>query len=301
MDELLTPVTVRRTGASFLQEVSSTTSNEKSVQGTSTRKASAPVSAEEALEILRNEPAYDSLVAVLKWLGREKSQQGAFNVAKPSPIGSQIVQVLVTDIAPNYWSLFQEDASDGKTRKNASSALQLFLDCVRSIPGINAALLRLRALTQEAKTEKKDVKRPDLVSNVKITLDLLEDILKSSDSIRRIWTESSVGSESPARRRPLEQEFVTLLGSGRVVSWAAEADEIVRAAMDIKRGDESRWITDGAGYSRWLGRNVASWVAYPAAPDDAKLCSQLLGKSLRLGYTGKHLWFSLGIHLTGRV
>jgi telomere length regulation protein len=271
----------------LLEEVSSTITDRKSVQPPPAQKASSPVSPEEALEILRNEPSYESLVAVVRWLTQEMSQQGAFNIGRPSPTGSQIVQVLVTDIAPNYWDILKEDASGGSSGKK-STTLQLFLGCVRSIPGINAALLRLRALTQEAKAEKKDVKRPDLIMNLGITLDLLKEILNGADAVERIWKASSFGSESHTQRRPLEQEFVTLLGSGRLVSWAAEAAEVVRLTSHTKRGDGSAWISDGAEHSRWIGRNVAHWIACSPPPEDAKLCSQLLARSLRLGYTGSY-------------
>lgn len=282
MDGLLTPVSTtkrRRTESPLFQEVSSTLT-ERQAQNLTTKERLLPKSAEEALEILRHEPDYNSLVDVLQLL-----RQGPFNVAKPSPTAAQIVHVLVTDIAPNYWILLQEDIT---AKRKANSAFHAFLDCVRSIQGINAILLRLQALSKEAKSEKKDVKRPDLVSNLKITLALLEACLAGTDSIREIWASASADIENPSKRRPLAQEFVTLLGGGRVISWAVEAHEVARQAPDQNVADVSSWILKGVEYSGWLARNIATWVPRNASPDDAKLCSDLLARSLRLGYTGKY-------------
>lgn len=293
MDGLLTPVsTTRRKDTPLLQELSSVSSTIKKATGSAEAKAGlVPNSTEEVLEILRHEPGYESLIGALRALKNGRFQQEPFHIARPSPIGSQIVHVLVTDIAPNYWTLLQEDASHdvGNTKKGSVKGLQLFLDCLRNIPGINAVLLRLRALTQEAKSEKKDVKRPDLLANLKITLSLLEAILDGRDCIQRLWTSDTVETDDPAKRRPLAQEFLALFGSGRVVAYAAEADDILKAATSEKSSESARWVLDGAQYSMWLGRNIARWLSHDVSPDDTKLCADLLARSLRLGYGGKCL------------
>lgn len=247
-------------------------------------------SPEEALQVLRHEPDYNSLVAVLRFLRRGISQKStAFNIATPSPIGAQLVQVLATDIASNYWALLNEDGSDGSQhggRETAAPGLQDFLQCLRSIPGVNAVLLRLRALTLEAKSEKKEVKRPDLIANLRITLELLCAVLHGHESVRQMWTSTPVAADSPVRRRPIAQEFLTLIGSGRVTSWAAEADEVLKTADKVAK-DDSFWVTDGAEYCTWLARSICRWIARDVPTDDAKLCAELLARTLRLGHTGR--------------
>lgn len=296
MDGFLTPVsTTRRKDIPLFQEVSSTSasvSTRKPTVDTPTVSRGIPKSAEEALDILRHEPGYESLVDTLQLLNSGKFQHEAFHIARPSPTGAQIVHVLVTDIAPNYWTLLQEDAiGDPASRKKSAkgvftSALCLFLDCVRSLPGINAVLLRLRALTQEAKSEKKDVKRPDLIANLRITLALLEAILEGTDCIRRLWASASVEADGPAKRRPLAQEYLSLFGSGRIISYAAEAGDLLSHASDKTRSEGTVWVLNGADYSSWLARNVTQWIMQDISPDDARLCSDLLARSLRLGYSG---------------
>lgn len=294
MDGLLTPVsTTRRKDAPLLQEVPSISSSIKPAESAPDTARAVPKSPEEVLEILRHEPGYDSLIHTLRVLKHGRFEQKTFQISKPSPIGSQIVHILVTDIAPNYWTLLQEEAlHDAENRTNgakrgSTAGLQLFLGCVRSLTGINAVLLRLRALTQEAKSEKKDVKRPDLLADLRITLALLEALLEGTDCIQRLWISAIADAHSPVTRRPLAQEFIALLGSGRVISYAAEADDTVRLAADKKASANARWISDGAEYSRWLGRNLVRWLSQDVSPDDVKLCSDLLARSLRLGYSGE--------------
>ncbi|KAH8910800.1 hypothetical protein BR93DRAFT_874003 [Coniochaeta sp. PMI_546] len=291
MDGLLTPVsTTRRKDAPLLQEVSSISSSIKPAESAPDAARAVPKSPEEVLEILRHEPGYDSLIHTLRVLKHGRFEQETFQISRPSPIGSQIVHILVTDIAPNYWTLLQEEAlHDAENRTNgakrgSTTGLQLFLGCVRSLTGINAVLLRLRAHTQEAKSEKKDLKRPDLLANLRITLGLLEALLEGTDCIQRLWISAIADAHSPVTRRPLAQEFIALLGSGRVISYAAEADDILRLAADKKGSASARWISDGAEYSRWLGRNLARWLSQDVSPDVVKLCSDLLARSLRLGY-----------------
>ena len=292
MDGLLTPVsTTRRNGAPLLQAVSSDSNSiNKSTKTGSAASQPAPRSPEEALEILRQEPGYEALITTLRTLKSGLSGQKTFDLARPTPIGSQITHVLVTEIAPNYWTLLHEDSPGrGKKggKKDASSDLQLFIDCVRGLPGINAVLLRLRALTQEAKAEQRDVKRPDLQANLEITLALLNAVLEGTDCVQELWTSTTLDVKDEARRRPLAQEFLSLLGSGRIISSAAEAEDLLMLGTDKKRNESVSWLSDGAEYSRWLGRNLAYWVTKSFSSDDKKLCSGLLGRALRLGYSGK--------------
>ena len=310
MDGLLTPVsTTRRKDAPrpLLQEVPSTADASRHPSESATSPAGIPSSADEALEVLRNQPGYDSLITILRLVKEGGFERGKFDIANPSPIGAQIVHTLVTDIALNYWTLLREDdagdqTASGKNRKIRGSAtgLRLFLDCVRNLPGINAALLRLRALTREAQSEKKDVRRPDLVANLRITLDLLEAILEGTDRVHALWAAATREATNLAKRRPLAQEFLALLGSGRIVSYAAEAEDILKAIGDKRRGESASWIGDGAQYSTWLGRNIMKWATHDISSDDAKLCSDLLARSLRLGYAGQWVCvqFLLDVFLT---
>ncbi|KAL1877350.1 hypothetical protein VTK73DRAFT_8723 [Phialemonium thermophilum] len=245
-------------------------------------------SPEDALEVLRNEPSYVSLVAVLRFLNKGIAKETNFNIAFPSPIGAQLVQVLATDIASNYWTLLKEDADgdvDGsRTSKSPeTSVLQKYLNCLRNIPGINALLLRLRALTLDARSEKKDAKRPDLTANIEITLELLCFILQGQESLQRIWNSAAAAANTPTTRRPLMQEFLIVLGGSRVISWAAEAEDHLQRTHTQARTKAS-WISNRGEYCLWLTRNVCWWIYHDNLDADTELCSEILARTLRLGH-----------------
>ena len=247
-------------------------------------------SAEEALEVIRGEPGYDALIGALRFLGHYTTQDaGPFSIATPSPIGSRIIQALVTGIASNYWVLLKEDAQDLAQKERRKSGASLFLQCLRNIPGVNAVLLQLRTLILEAKQESKGVKRPDITSNLLIVLEILSALLDSHESARLIWTSTSAaaaGETNPSARKPLSREYLSLLGSGRIISWAAEAEEILN--KDNRAGrNRSFWVADGAQYSAWLVQSICTWVSRDVAEDDVELCSELLAKACRLGHTGR--------------
>src|SRR6185437_15272383 len=86
-------------------------------------------SVEEAIQVLKSEPDYENLVAVLQFLDSPKSSGISFNIAEPSPHAAQIVRLLIAEIVPNYWVLLNEGSivgdvasgskGNGKTRKQS--------------------------------------------------------------------------------------------------------------------------------------------------------------------------------------
>jgi telomere length regulation protein len=147
----------------------------------------------------------------------------------------------------------------------------------------------LRAITQEAKAGEKAVKRPDLVANLGITLALLEALLEGTGLIHSLWAAATTApaEDGPAKRRALAQELAALFGSGRVVSYAGEALQVMKLAGVENKGGGSHWIADGAEYTRWFVQNITRWASCHTSRDDARLCSDLLARSMRLGYTGQ--------------
>jgi len=234
---------------------------------------------EDALEVLRHEPDYKSLVSVLRFLSPGKSELDVFNIARPGPVSAQLVQVLVSEIVPNYWALLKEDSHGGK-----ASPLKLLLGCLHSITGINSILVRLRALIQEAKSETKEPKRPDISLNLGILLDLLCFVLKGDGSVYEIWKLARATLESEAKTRPLAQELVTLFGSGKIVSLSAEAAELLKDKKTQTISDEI-WQADSLRYTEWLGRNIVKWLTSDSAVGQTKICSDLFVKSLQLGHS----------------
>ncbi|GAB1310803.1 telomere binding protein [Madurella fahalii] len=283
MADLLKPIgTVRRNHETdFLRELSVREPSNGVKAKPKSPQTSHPSSPEDALEILKHEPDYDSLISALRFLSRHGSQEvpGFANIKLPSPLNVQIVQALVSDIVPNYWMLLIEDDHADK-----DSGLKLLLYCLSSITGINATLLRLSTLIQEAKSEATDKeKRPDISLNLGIFLDLLCRLLQGDSWITEAWQAATAGQDSPARVRPRVQQILRTLGSGRIISVAAEAEEVAKA-NNPKKTFDNIWPADPLQYTLWLGRNIVAWQSSDLAPKEPKFASDLFIKARGLGH-----------------
>ena len=277
----MTPISTSRLSAnneSLLQEV--VLKKKDTIERTHSSGQISLRSPEEALEVLRHEPDYDQLVATLQYLSREESGS-TFDIKEPGPTTAKLVQVLVSEIVPNYWTLLNEDSRDTK-----SSALGLLLSCLRSLTGTNAIIVRLRALLQEAKSSDGKPKRPDIAINLAVLLNLVCLLLKGDDCIRAIWNAVTRTLKGNVKARMLSQEVLSTFGSGRVLSLTAEALE---HAKDHKAEVDTSniWLANGQEYTKWLSENIVKWQLTSPTPDETKLCSELFLKALRLGHSGK--------------
>ncbi|KAI1486297.1 telomere length regulation protein-domain-containing protein [Biscogniauxia mediterranea] len=232
-------------------------------------------SPEEALEVLKNQPDYNTLLSVLKYLRKGTRGKDAFDIRTPGPKSAQIIHALTTEIVPNYWTVLQEssDAASGDT--------DLLLSCLQSITGINSVLTYLRALIREAKADPKGLRNSHAVFNLSFALDLLDRLLQADDEIKRLW--SSISSlENPAQLRSSRQEFLSLLTSGKIISISAEAEDLCRQGDKITR---PLWISDSKQYIEWLSRNVVTWARSGIRDDELKLCAEALARAMKLPHS----------------
>ncbi|KAL3964109.1 hypothetical protein ACCO45_001113 [Purpureocillium lilacinum] len=281
MDGLLTPVSTTyrratRDSEPLLTEVKPT---RQVKEATTISDVSSP---DDALEILKNQPGYDTLIAVLRYLTAEPSSPAAFHLQTPD---AAIVHVLVTEIIPNYWALLQEESTEdgtGPTSANPDDA-ELALRCLRSVTGLNAVVTHLKAMIQESRAVGKGPKRPDLQLHLTLFLDLLNGLLKGEHTIRAIWTASTARLTEAAQRKIQSQQLLSVISSGRILSTAAEAAAVV-GTDEIPAA--SRWITDGIEFSKWISLNVASWTRREPGDAETTFCADLVQRSLSLGYTG---------------
>ncbi|KAI0841871.1 telomere length regulation protein-domain-containing protein [Hypoxylon sp. FL0890] len=231
-------------------------------------------SPEEALEALKSQPSYDTLLSTLKYLQKGLQGKHAFDIRKPSPQGAQIVHVLVTEIVPNYWTVLR-DASTGQSKGD----VDVLISCLQNITGINAVLAYLRALLKEAKSDPKSLKDSHLGFNLSFILELLSKLIHDDDDMKRIWSSiCSLGSQ--AQIRPMRQELISLFTSGKIVSLSAEAEDLCRQTGQLK---DDIWLSNTKLYIDWLGRNVVQCVRSAANEDDFKLCAEISARAMRLG------------------
>ncbi|KAJ6446165.1 sister chromatid separation protein (Src1) [Purpureocillium lavendulum] len=284
MDDLLTPVSTtylkaRRDDAPRLTEVKP---NHK-VKEEGEEAISDVASPEDALEILKNQPGYDALIAVLRYLTADSPSTTAFHLHTPSPKSAAIVHVLVTEIVPNYWALLQEGSTYGGAGPSSSAPddAELALRCLRSVTGLNAVIAHLKAIINESRAEGRGPSRPDLTLNAKLFLDLLNALLKGDDTVRAIWTSSTSTLTEGPQRKIQSQQLVSVITGGRILSTAAEAAAVI-GREDISTTSE--WVTDGIEFCKWIALNIASWAKRKPSTTEATLCTDLFQRSLSLGY-----------------
>lgn len=279
MDDFFTPVSTTYTKPNDSRSLNGQAGASKAKASPKSKPAgiSRP---EDALEALKAQPDYDSLIAVLQYLSKSASD-GSFSIHTSSPQSAQISQVLVTEIAPNYWPLLREGSLDGSQSQGKATDLGLFLECLRSLAGLNVVILRLRALVQEIKSGKGGPKRPDLTLNINLVLELLCALLEEGGAVRSIWLRATARQDGILKGHQATHELVSSLARGKVVALAAEAEALAGSSRS-----STYWVSDGQQYSRWLSLSVASWVKADASEEELKVCGELLVRSLSLGYPG---------------
>ncbi|KAH6960937.1 telomere length regulation protein-domain-containing protein [Fusarium avenaceum] len=286
MDDLLTPVSTtylkpRNEPEPLFREVKTASS-----QG-EPRTPSAISTADDAVDALKNQPDYDSLISVLQFLSSHRTASDGFSFSAPSPKNASIIHLLVTEIAPNYWTLLLEGAVEDATRHDTAlpSDADLFICCLRSLTGLNAVITQIRALIQEARLGGKEERRTDLSLNLGILLSVLSSILVIDGSIPAIWSESTRSIANTGLQRIQSQKLSSILTNGQIVSTSAEAMEII--GRDKIR-DDTQWVGDGLLYSTWMGNAIVAWVISSPEADAMSLSSELFQRALSLQHS-EHL------------
>ncbi|CZT03047.1 hypothetical protein WAI453_012244 [Rhynchosporium graminicola] len=238
----------------------------------------------EALEILRNEPDHETLISTLRFLGKRTHD---FDITSPSPLAAQLVHTLVSDTVPNYWHVFQASCGKAKLGKNSRTLpeLEMLLQCLRSVMGLNAVLLSLKQQTQISKDLKKNIGGPKIEDLSVINLQLLQALLAGTKTIMTIWTSVRTASDASLKQKAVWNEFLALVGGGKILGIAAESEDTVNNLS--KKIVEKSWVADGTLFSRWIAQNITNWAKslIPVNEDGWKNLAELFSKSFRLGHT----------------
>ena len=203
-----------------------------------------------------------------------------FDIRKPSPQSAQVVHVLVTEIVPNYWTLLKESSANQKT----SQPLDLLIISLQSIGGLNATLTYIRALLQEARRDPKGLKHSPATPSFAPLLGLVACILKHNASIQSIWQAVSSTEDNAGMIRALGQDFVSLIAGGKVISLAAETEDVLHEAGML---EEPSWVANSKLYAEWLGNDLVDWTRSNPAAGDLKMIADLTGRGLKLGHSGQ--------------
>jgi telomere length regulation protein len=295
MEGLLTPVsTSYKTPGQFLEKELIEGREPSGAIATYTLQAASPT---EALEILRNQPDYETLISILRYLREESC---GFNITSPSALASQFIHVLVSEIVPSYWSVLEEsydEREQGLSKR--TSDLNLLLFCLRSVTGLNAVVLSLKQTIQLSRASKNIIGGTKIEEVLTRLLQLMSSLLEGDETVELISESIWDPSDPSSKQNAIWNEFLSVVAGGRILGVCAEADDIINKLS--KEIHEKHWISDGILYSRWLAQNISHWArSMSLDPQNSwKCCVELTSKSLRLGYTGKISSLKSRFALTG--
>jgi telomere length regulation protein len=231
-----------------------------------------PTSTEEVLHILHSSPDTDTLHDLLLFLSQPSQQSAGFDIKTPSPSSAKVVNELVNTTLPDFWG------------SHAQTNL-LIIDCLRSVAGIGAILAKIRLLISQHQSSRQGVKGSDSTRPLSDLTSVFSQLLDSDDLAQNVYTDIDRLVESQAKRTLLWKEFLSLVGTGKIIASAAEAEDTVKSA---EGEHEPSWLSSGSKYSSWLGSNVCTMLQQKTK--DASTCkaaAQLCGKALGIGYPGR--------------
>jgi telomere length regulation protein len=237
-------------------------------------------SPEEALKILQNEPDFSNLISILKYL----DTTSAISLSSPSPLSSQLINVLVSDIVTNYWAILSEKAGGSKLFKYKRER-DLLLGSLRNVTGLGAIAARLNALIDQSKATTKKGGGLNFMQALRDCQGVLEAVLHGDTVVEGLWRKLQVNPIS--KQAALWREVTVLIGGSKLLNSAAEAHSIIKENSNAVR--ECAWVADGLRYNSWIASNIQYWARRLTLESDRpwKHLTELLSKSLRLGYPGK--------------
>lgn len=281
MDDFLRPVITAykvddRIEEVHLVEVKKQPQNARKIQSSIEK----PKTPEESLEALKSEPDFPSLGGILKYL----NESNDINLHFPSALGSQIINVLISDVVPNYWSLLSEQKK-GKCGWSHGKERNDLLQVLTNVSGLGAIVAKLKALIEESRRTEKQVDSPNIAAIMADYLVFLGSVLENEYTMRNLH--DTLPKAPYGLKQALWQEVGALIGGGRVLSVSAEAQSIAKIAS--KTVEKPIWVADGKRYSAWIGQSLAHWASDLSVGGDDEgwgaLCT-LMRKSIRLGYPG---------------
>ncbi|ETN36982.1 uncharacterized protein HMPREF1541_07970 [Cyphellophora europaea CBS 101466] len=223
---------------------------------------------DDAKAILKSQPDYEDLLAVLQYLECGIQGKHDFNVHVTGPNASQIINALVTVTIPDHWPVLRIH----KLPKQHELVKQLIVLTFRSVAGIGALLMQIRKLGANPREN---------TSILEDTIAVLQLVLHKEQFLGMMLRDARRLSPKETQRRLHWQEVVSLVGGSKILSFVAQA----MTAGHISTG-RLKWLGDGNEYCKWLAKNVAI-VAIDLSPQDLEawvMLAQVVKRALNLGY-----------------
>jgi telomere length regulation protein len=226
-------------------------------------------SPESTLEALKKEPSSDTVIEALRYMTSDE-----FSLLLPEPLNASIAHQLVNDTIPHYWRPF-----------SGSRHHRDFAKILRNPTGIGHIITRLRSLIADSRRKQEPGEARDSSEHIVDLLAVLDGILKDEKTSKQILFDVSAHGKNLVQRKLIWREYVAQIGSGRVVSLVAEAEDVLKGKQI---SSTACWIAEGSTYAKWLGRNIAALMNDDDKSEERVVAVvELCSKALSLGYTGK--------------
>ncbi|CAI9625636.1 unnamed protein product [Alternaria burnsii] len=227
-------------------------------------------STESALGALKNQPNRKTVSKVLSYLTTE-----GFSLLLPEPLNASIAHQLINDTIPNYW----------RTIKGSIEVSKLE-DILRNPTGLGHLNTRLRSLIADSRQKKAPGDARNTAEHIADTLEILSSVLSGDETSHRVLQDVLAYGKNSTQRKLIWKEYLAQVASGRLLSIAAEAEDILKKSDEFYQ--DAVWVADGKEYAAWLGRNVATLLERSSSSEEGLTAViELCSKALSLGYTDR--------------
>jgi len=234
-----------------------------------TQSIATVTSTESALESLNNEPDQGTVTSVLKYLTAD-----GFSLLLPEPLNASIAYQLVNDTIPHFWRPLR-GSNQGK----------LFARVLRNPTGIGHVITRIRSLIGDSRQKKAVDETRDSSEHIEDLLDVLGQILQDDQTFSLVLRDVIAHGKSAMQKKLLWKEYLAQVASGRIISIAAEAEDVLKEKGSLRTVS---WLSDGKAFATWLGRNAVVLMKSDDTSEEHILAVvELCSKALSLGYTGQ--------------
>lgn len=264
MTDFLTPVSTKKVNTKDVAPLP------KKIQSLDIQDAVSVESTESALEALKSEPDWGTVNSVLRYLTSD-----GISLLLPQPSFASIAHQLVNTTIPSYW----------RTLKESNPQANQLVRILRNPTGLGHITTRLRSLITDNRQRKTPGSTRDTSEHIEDILDVLDRVLRDDSTSSSILKDIQTYGKNSMQKTLLWREYLSQTASGRILSVAAEAEDVLRKSGGSRDGS---WVANGSKFAAWLGLNIAVLMK---AEDMSEECFtavvELCSKSLTLGYNGE--------------
>lgn len=236
---------------------------------------------DDAVKVLKSEPDLEALKHTLNWLESHFVNNDASNIKAADAKSARVIFVLTTVILPTYGSVLHE--AHDPTYVQVRNSL---INCLGTINGIGILANRLNMLLRDHQSQPQPWTDSEIAEGAGL-IALLQRMLKRTEFIHDLWNDLLSFVSVPSKRYLSWKEAIALLAGGRLLSLAAEAQDVIKDSSSAI--EEDCWLAKGSDYATWLGSSIKYMIIHVEVGncESRKAALQMLSTALHLGYIGE--------------